>query len=257
MTAVSSGVITLLINKMNDLTERQTKILKAIVEEYMDQGKPVGSESLEKKFELGVSPATVRNEMVRLTDLGFLKQVHASAGRTPTKEAFRFYVSRLMEEKNLSVTDEVVAKEKVWDYRFDFEKLIKQATKALAERTKMLAIAATDSGDVYHAGYAYILEMPEFYDIDVTRAVLTMLEETERLCALLNRAFGDGPIHLILGDELGYKLLEPCGTVFTSFSVAGHHGSLGVIGPNRLNYPAVVPMVRYFGKLIEELAANH
>jgi heat-inducible transcriptional repressor len=240
-----------------ELTERQTRILKAIIEEYIQTAEPVGSESLEKKYELGVSPATVRNEMFKLTEVGFLKQPHASAGRIPTKEAFKFYIDHLMEEKKLSVVDEVAAREKVWDVRFDFDKLMHEATKALAERTHSLAVAATEQGNIYHAGYANILGMPEFYDIDVTRTILLMLDETKSLLELFHKSFGEEPIHFLFGDELGFELLEPCGMVFTHFEAGPKRsGSLGVIGSNRLNYPMVIPIVRYFGGLIEELARN-
>jgi len=240
---------------MAELTERQTRILKTIIEEYMETAEPVGSQTIEKKYELGVSPATIRNEMVRLTKAGYLKQPHASAGRIPTKEAFKFYVSQLMEEKKLSVAEEVAAKEKIWDARFDFNQLMREATRALAEQTRALAVAATKEGDVYHAGYANILEIPEFYDIDITKTILSMLDEIQPLFALFEKSFGEGPIHLLLGDELGYEFLEPCGMVFTHFEAGPKRsGSLGVIGPSRLYYPRIIPMVRYFGGLIEELA---
>lgn len=239
---------------MAELSDRQIKILKSIIEEYIETAKPVGSETLEKKYELGISPATIRNEMIALTKMGYLHQLHTSAGRTPTKEAFRFYVNQLMEEKKPSVADEVAAKEKVWDARFDFDKLMREATKALAERTRALAVAATKKGDIYHAGYANILEMPEFYDIDVTRAVFSMIEESNRLLEIFGRSFGEEPIHLLLGDELGYEFLEPCGMIFTQFEAGPEKsGSLGVIGPARLDYSRIVPMVRYFGDLLEEL----
>lgn len=242
---------------MNELTERQIRILRVIIEEYIESAEPVGSESLEKKYELGISPATVRNEMVKLTEAGYLKQTHTSAGRIPTKEAFKFYVGQLMKEKDLSVADEVAAKEKVWDSRFDFDRLMHEAVKALAQKTQTLAIAAVKEGDVYHAGYANILEMPEFYDIDVARAVFSMLDQIGEVQKLFDRSFGEGPIHLLLGDELGYEFLEPCGLVFTHFDAGPKKkGSLGVIGPNRLNYPSVIPIIRYFGNLIEELSRN-
>jgi transcriptional regulator of heat shock response len=239
-----------------DLTDRQTRILKGLVEDYIETGQPVGSENLEKKHEIGVSPATIRNEMVVLTKAGLLKKDHASAGRIPTKDAFKFYVNQLIEEKKLSVAEEVEAKEKIWDSRFDFDKLMKQATKALADKTRMLAVSATKDGEIYHAGYAHILEMPEFYDIDVTRSVLSLLDEVNRIQDLFAKSFGEGPIHMLLGDELGYELLEPCGMVFTHFQAGEHSGALGVVGTCRLNYPFVIPVVRYFGRLVEELAAS-
>jgi heat-inducible transcriptional repressor len=251
---ISSHVILLL---MTELTERQTKILKAIIEEYIENGEAVGSEVLEKKYELGVSPATIRNEMAKLIEAGFLKQPHTSAGRVPTKEAFRFYVDRLMEEKKLSVVDEVAAREKVWDSRFDFDHLMHQAVKALAKQTRSLALATTKEGEVYHAGYANILEMPEFYDIDITRTILSMLEEVNQIHRLFEKSFDENPVHLLFGNELGYDYLEPCGMVFTNFEAGPKKsGSLGIISSNRLNYPLVIPTVRYFAKLIEELASS-
>jgi len=242
---------------MADLTERHAKILKAIVEEYMETADPVGSEALEKKYELGISPATIRNEMAKLTEAGYLRQPHTSAGRVPTKEAFKLYVNQLMQEKELSVAEEVAAKEKVWDSRFDFDRLMHEAVRALAQQSKALALAEVEEGGIYHAGYANILELPEFYDIDVARTVLSLLDEAEEVKKLFSRCFGEGPVHLLLGDELGYEFLEPCGMVFTNFDAGSKkRGSLGVIGPNRFDYPRIIPLVRYFGDLIEELAAN-
>lgn len=116
------------------LTSRQTQILKALIEEYITSAEPVASNQLEKKFNLGVSPATIRNEMAFLTREGFLKQPHTSAGRVPTSQALHFYVDHLMQEKRLSVADEVSSKEQVWDARFDFNRLMRQVTLALAEK---------------------------------------------------------------------------------------------------------------------------
>jgi len=241
---------------MSELTERQTKILKLAIEEYIESAEPVGSQALEKKYELGISPATVRNEMAALTEQGFLKQPHTSAGRIPTRQAFKFYVNQLVEEKELSAAEEVAAKEKVWDARFDFDHLMHQTVKALAEKTQSLALAATEKGEVYHAGYANILQIPEFFDIDITRTILSMIDEVETVHNLFAKSFGEETIHLLLGDELGYEYLEPCGMVFTKFKDGDKNGALGVIGPNRFNYALVIPTVKYFGSLIEDLTRN-
>src|SRR3990167_1217541 len=79
-----------------DLTDRQIQILRAIVEEYSQTAEPVGSERLDRKYGLGVSPATIRNEMVILAEMGYLSQPHTSSGRTPTPKAIRFYDERLI-----------------------------------------------------------------------------------------------------------------------------------------------------------------
>jgi len=90
-----------------DLTERQIQIIKTIVDEFTQTAEPVGSVTLENKYRLGVSPATLRNEMVVLEEKGFLSQPHTSAGRIPTPMAIKFYVKELMKEKDLSVAEEV------------------------------------------------------------------------------------------------------------------------------------------------------
>ena len=250
-------LIRLMILNMNELTDRQIRILKTIIEEYMESAEPIGSQRLEKKYELGVSPATIRNEMAYLTKSGYLKQPHTSAGRVPTKQAFKFYVDRLMDEKKLSVAEEVAAKEKVWDARFDFDQLLEEAVKALAQQTKMLTVGASSGGKAYHAGYPYLLDAAEFYDIDITKTVLSFLDETESLLKLFERSVGQGPVHYLLGEDLGYSFLEPCGMVFAGFEAGrDKRGWLGVIGPSRLNYPQVVPTVRHFGSLIEELGRS-
>lgn len=238
-----------------NLTPRQTQILKAIIEEYISTAEPVASEQLEKKHNLGISPATIRNEMAHLSDQGFLHQPHTSAGRVPTPAGMRFYVDHLMQEKQLSVADEVSAKEQVWDARFDLDKLMRQASLALAQRTKALSLAATDQGDIFYAGVANILDMPEFYDIDVTRTVLSLLDQQSRWQQLFfDRAYGEDPVHIIFGADLGWPYFDPVGLAFTYFNAGGdRRGTLAVVGPSRLNFPYVIPTLRYFSQMITDL----
>lgn len=242
---------------MNNLTQRQVQILKSLIEEYIDTAEPVGSETLEKKHNLEASPATIRNEMVKLEELGYLSKPHKSAGRIPTSLAMKFYVKQLMREKELSVAEEVKLKEKVWDYRDQSQKFLRNIVKCLADKTKALAVATTDTGDVYLAGYANILSMPEFYDIDITRALLIALDEFENLDGLVSDDVNDKEIHILLEEELGPQLKGPYGFVFTKYHTPMQHGGeVGVLGPTRLNYTSIIPTVRYFGNLIEEIVVG-
>lgn len=238
---------------MTNPTDRQARILKAIVEEYINSALPVGSETIEKKYSLGVSPATIRNEMVRLTEEGFLKKAHSSSGRLPTPMALKYYVANLMKEQNLSLTDEVAVKEKVWDYRHQLDKLLREITKELAVRTKELAVTTTDEGNIYTSGMANILDAPEFFDIDLTKALLSHLDEEEFWHELLERPLPDTPIGILLGSDLGGELFEPCGFVYRRFQVGSQKGVIGVVGPARLNFCRIFPTVRYFGELIDEI----
>lgn len=236
-----------------DLTDRQRELLKAVIELYVKSGEPIGSESVEKNYDLGISPATIRHEMGHLTDLGFLKQPHTSAGRIPTSMGFRLYINALMKEKEVSVIDEVSIKQKLMDRRQVYEDMVREATRSLAQKCNMLALSVlNDSDQFYYSGAANILDLPEFYDIDVTRFVLSLFDQFPTLQQILGRAQGSDPIHVIFGDETEFEYLRPTGFAFTRFDSGMHSGVVGVIGPARMNYPTVFPYLRYVGKILSE-----
>jgi len=125
--------------------ERKLKILSAIVEEYIITGEPIGSKALIKLLNFNVSPATIRNEMSALEQLGFLEQPHTSAGRIPTFNGYRLYVDKLM-LKN-SISDE---EKEMLDKMLNFDNLtddgiVEKASLALAELTKCATITANSS----------------------------------------------------------------------------------------------------------------
>lgn len=239
---------------MDQLTPRQIQILKSLIEEYLETADAVGSDALDRKYSLGVSPATIRNEMVTLTAGGFLRQLHTSAGRVPTPRALKFYVDQLMEEKKLSVGEEVAARARLEEAKPDFDDLMQEATKVLSEMTGSLAVAMTDNGDIWHAGYARILSSPEFYDIDVTTRVLSLLEESKKVQELFTeRIPWEGPVEIIFGEELHWPKFEPVGIVAAQFDNPAGRGAMGIIGPVRLNFSSIVPVVRYFGQLVSQI----
>ncbi len=239
---------------MYDLSTRQIDILKNIVREYIDSAEPVGSETLEKKYDLGVSPATIRNEMAAMVKLGYLSKPHSSAGRVPTSKAIKFYINELMKEKEMSVADEVEAKEKIWDLRARREQLLREVTRNLAAKTRTLAVTSTDEGDIYFSGYSNILEMPEFYDIDITKNLLSILDNATYFEKILSKLQNDCAV--FLEDDFDEARLAPYGFVFSRFAAPGNHfGTIGIIGPVRMQYDYVIPIVRYFGNMLAEVAA--
>ena len=238
---------------MVDLSDRQQALLKAIIEEYIENAEPVGSEVIERKYDLGVSPATIRIEMVKLTDMGYLKQPHTSAGRVPPSLGFRLYIQDLMKEKELPVTAEVSIKEKLWQERFRRERLLKEAVKALADRCDMLGLATDNEGQLYWAGAANILDWPEFYDIDVTRFVLSLFDENPRLKEIIGKAVGSDPIHILFGEDMEFEYLRPTSFIFTRYEMdLEKDGIIGVIGPARMNFALVLPYVKYVRNLLVE-----
>src|SRR5512143_4031323 len=86
---------------MSELTERQKKLLLVIIRDYIDAAQPVGSKRLVERYHLDLSSATIRNEMSALTEMGYLRQPHTSAGRVPTEEGYRLFVSEMMNQAEL------------------------------------------------------------------------------------------------------------------------------------------------------------
>ena len=87
------------------LSERKTKILHAIIKNYLETGEPVGSRTISKYTDLNLSSATIRNEMADLEELGYIMQPHTSAGRIPSDKGYRWYVDSLMEEKEQEIIE--------------------------------------------------------------------------------------------------------------------------------------------------------
>lgn len=241
---------------MIDLSARQVQILRAVVQEFIATAEPVGSETLDKKFNLGVSPATIRNDMVQLTKLGYLAKPHSSAGRQPTPKALKLYVRELMKEKDLSVADEVSLKERIWSEKDKIEDLLREATHVLAEKTGAVGFAITEDKYIYSSGYAHLLNMPEFYDIEVMRHVLSLIEEIQLLEEIFNRNTEEAMVKMIFGPELGNKYLDSISLIYIDITIAGKLCQLGVLGSYRFDYQYVIPMMKYFRAMIVDLVSS-
>ncbi|OGK20507.1 hypothetical protein A2866_03915 [Candidatus Roizmanbacteria bacterium RIFCSPHIGHO2_01_FULL_39_8] len=240
---------------MDDLSPRQIDILRTIIQEYTETGEPVGSEILEKKYKLGVSPATVRNEMVGLAKKGYLKKTHFSSGRVPSAKGFRFYINRLMKTKDLSTTDEVSYKNSIWDERSESHRLLQQATKVLAEKTGLLSLSATNLGDVYYAGIGNLLNKPEFLNLDLSKNLFDLLDQVNYWERILDKFYRvEEEIMYMLGEEdFRDPVFEPCASVFCEFEGQKIKGIIGVVGPKRMYYEEVSPQIRYISQLLGQI----
>lgn len=127
---------------MRELDERKTKILNAIICNYLDTGEPVGSRTISKYSDLNLSSATIRNEMSDLEELGYILQPHTSAGRIPSDKGYRFYVDNLMKEKDQEVTE---MKEFMIEHTERMEQVLKQMAKVLAANTNYTAMITAPS----------------------------------------------------------------------------------------------------------------
>ncbi|MBP3579998.1 MAG: heat-inducible transcription repressor HrcA, partial [Clostridia bacterium] len=124
-----------------DLNERKMQILKSIVDEYISKGEPVGSKHLVEYGKMSLSPATIRNEMSELEEMGYLDKPHTSAGRIPSNAAYRIYVEQLMENYRLNVEELNLLNELTRFKMDETDKLVEKAAKVISEITNCAAMA--------------------------------------------------------------------------------------------------------------------
>ncbi|WP_322487408.1 heat-inducible transcriptional repressor HrcA [Chloroflexus sp.] len=123
------------------LTERRQTILKLVVQEFVDTATPVASETLVRKYRLPVSPATVRNDMAALEELGFLTHPHTSGGRIPTDAGYRFFVENLMERTSLSSAEQRMIRHQFYQVRGELDQWVQLACAVLARAAHNASVA--------------------------------------------------------------------------------------------------------------------
>ncbi|HIE56701.1 MAG TPA: heat-inducible transcription repressor HrcA, partial [Anaerolineales bacterium] len=125
------------------LTERQRLILALVVREYVESTQPVGSKRLADAYSLSFSPATVRNDMAVLTDAGYLQQPHTSAGRIPTEEGYRYFVSQLMGQVSLPAQVERTIAHQFYQARHDYDQWMRLAASILARQVQAASLVTS------------------------------------------------------------------------------------------------------------------
>ena len=151
---------------MQELDERKQKILHAIIQNYLETGEPVGSRTISKYADLGLSSATIRNEMSDLEEMGYIIQPHTSAGRIPSDMGYRFYVDQLMKEKEQEVTE---MKELMTQRQDKTELVLKQMAKVLAANTN----------------YATMITSPQYHRTKLKFIQLSVISEDQLLAVVV------------------------------------------------------------------------
>lgn len=153
------------------IDERKIKILQVIINDYITTGEPVGSRTIAKKYELGVSPATIRNEMADLEELGYLEQPHTSAGRIPSSKGYRLYVDKLMKQQQLSLEEQLAIKNEIIDMALlEVDKMVKQVSSLLSDLTQLTCVAKTPS---FNKGYIKSLQLMIIDENNILVVIIT------------------------------------------------------------------------------------
>lgn len=234
------------------MTPRQIAILAAIVEQYAEVASPVGSVMLAKLF--GVSSATIRSEMAKLEEMGFIMQPHTSAGRIPTDRGYRLYVNHITE---LPV-DELpgfdrsarAIEARVATHSDSTTRAIRSAVDSLVELTHNLGLA-TIGDQLYISGIGNLFSQPEFMQGNHTQAVARLLDNLE---PWLYEAAPNEPLNVYIGSENPIGKTSGASLIISRFrSPYSDRSYIGVLGPTRQSYSRVMRLVRHAGAMLEEV----
>jgi heat-inducible transcriptional repressor len=227
------------------MTPRQEQILQAIVETYAKTAEPVGSLALSQAFE--TSSATIRAEMAELERQGFIMQPHISAGRVPTDKGYRAYVNALGEPEHDHRHERAMAKH--IQSSGEAERSIKNAVESLAHVTSNLGLG-TIGRNLYLSGMAGLFLHPEFAGGTQAYEVARLLDSLEEWLA---EAAPNAPISCYIGHENPIGRSSGATLIISRFeSPYSTRSYIGVLGPTRQNYGAVMGLVQYTGKLLED-----
>ena len=132
---------------MNDLTERQKTLLMLVIRDYIETAQPVGSKHLVERYRLDLSSATARNELSTLTELGYLRQPHTSAGRVPTEEGYRFFVGQMMHQAELPAAIQQTITHQFYQARHDVDQWMTLAASILAHQSQGISVITAPHAD--------------------------------------------------------------------------------------------------------------
>ena len=233
------------------MTERQAQILAAIIEQYAEIAVPVGSVMLAKLF--GVSSATIRSEMARLEELGFIMQPHTSAGRVPTDKGYRFYVNQLTEQNEQQPELDRGARAieaRVNTHGNRADRAIRSAVDSLVDLTHNLGLA-TIGDELYMNGIGNLFSQPEFLQGNHVQGVARLLDNLE---PWLREAAPNEPLNVFIGSENPIGKSSNVSLIISRFrSPYSDRSYIGVLGPTRQSYGRVMRLVRHAGAMLEEV----
>jgi heat-inducible transcriptional repressor len=324
---------------------RHREVLVALIRQYVDSAEPVGSRVLAKRYFKNLSPATIRNAMADLEEMGYLAQPHTSAGRVPTDKAYRFYVESFPPPSRAAAR----SPEHVSPRRDAVDSFMEKASTHLSTATGMtglllapplkrtmlsrvelmplgedraLAVLVTESGwitaraitldppmpgdearkigrdltrrfrgrtveeivemekspddpldelhtrarditeqilallrgrTLYVSGAINMLDHPEFWDIENTRALLRTFEQKERLADLMAALAEEAGVRVTIGEENPYAEMRECTLITSTYLYRDQVlGILGIVGPRRLPYPDVINVVDETARTVTE-----
>jgi heat-inducible transcriptional repressor len=340
-----------------ELNDREKNILRFIIQQFILTANPVGSRNITKRYDIGFSPATVRNIMSDLEDSGFIDHPHTSAGRIPTDKGYRFYVDTLMDVKKLRSSEMGLINKSLETNLNETDELLKMASNLLSSithqiacvtypkldsgifekiqiiqltSTRILVVITIKSGlvktitlelnsdlkpsqldpvqqllnerlsglslkeiretfkerfrDVEEdqhpiirlfvdsvdkifkddtrgeraliTGAKNVIKQPEFENPDSFQSVIELIEDKDIIIHILEKSGENEQVYISIGSENENEKLNEYSFISKKYQLGEFSGTLGIVGPKRMEYSKVIAIVDYIAKMISEILKN-
>lgn len=252
------------------MTERQEHILEKLIEAHVKTGEPVSSKYLEKLRDFDVSSATLRNEMNDLAEAGYLAQPYTSAGRVPTEKAYRYFVDKLMKERDAKPTP-------AWKKKIDstletpsrdpwqLNKTLAQTMSELSDSAVMAKVLEGSAegeprlwrDDFFKTGLSSLFEFPEFQEFDRAFQMTNVFDHFEEMFSRIERMMlgdMDRMFRVFIGHENPLRGARGETMIVTRYPLPGRYtGSMTLIGPMRMDYERNIGLMKYMTKQLNQL----
>lgn len=234
------------------MNNRQEKILEAIINEYQKTGYPVASQSVYKKYNFGLSPATIRSEMLALDEDDFLVKPHTAAGRVPTTKAYRWFVDGLTGVQKQRIRDEKIIKKEVSQFKEEKVGFSKMA-QILADLSHNLGLSGYwgDTIDFHEAGFASLMEDEELSHPENISGILRGFDAlSDELISIFTEMGRETDV--FIGEENPINDFRHCSLVISGYEFRNGKGFIGIMGPKRMNYARNIFLIEEAKKIIKK-----
>lgn len=227
---------------------RQEKILRTVVEEYIRTAEPVGSKALADRFDLDISAATVRHEMMLLEEAGYVRQPHTSAGRVPTEKGYSYYIAHFVKPQAKKEPSRELRR--AVSHNGSQEETFRLLAKALVQLSGDMAVAAFGSDRAYYTGLSQLTGKPDFQRLELLQSLTAHLDRFDEIAGTVLRELNEVP-QVMIGEQNPFGE-ETAAVIVKCRLPDGRTGLIGLVGPMRMNYRKNLGLMEQVVDLLNE-----
>ena len=235
---------------MPPIEARKRELLFAVIREYVKTAEPVGSVTLMERYGIGLSPATIRNELAALEEQGLIEQPHTSAGRIPSERGFQLFIDMIIAERRAHESKLHRRKLQMPDGASTTEEAVKSVAKEVAEHAQEVVIVAFAPRRLYYTGLSYLFHQPEFQEFARVVRFSELIDRLDDVVAEVYPHVGtDVSVWIGRRNPFGNQ----CGTVIARCAMGdGHSGAVAIFGPLRMDYERCIAILDAAQQLFQE-----